>query len=366
MESMKRKNGIAESFLDEFAPSERLQLGILLVGVCLILALTIGGLWQWWMNVSDRLVHDSGLSTGKGTPPLYVAPTMPALLRTQPPAVALADPGFAPPGTRVVSWGGGRISLSDGDEMRSLGIRGTDVVIAPQRGANADAHSDLAYVRDDQLFWLHDGREEVIPTGGKAMMPAWNADGSALLFVSRDAMDDNIQRIEFSADRQTYVVRRMLAVPALAAPPLSHPATGRVLVAEWRAGLPGQTEETIFATIDSTCATQAACERSRTVFATVPYAVNWADYHPGATMLAFSTVDGEGLYLLSTGSGKVQRIDGAMMDARRPTFDTDGKYLIYLDAAGESFVTPLTAPAKRWRLMSAANGNIASIDWVNE
>jgi hypothetical protein len=164
----------------------------------------------------------------------------------------------------------------------------------------------------------------------------------------------------------TYSVRHLITVPALAAPPISHPATGRVLVAEWSAGPPGKGADTIFATIDGACATHAACERSRQVFATIPYAVNWADYHPTATMLTFSTVDGDGVYVLYTGTGEVKRVDGAGEQTRRPTFDTSGQYVAYLDSAGGAYVTPLTTPHQRWRLLpKAENAHITSVDWVN-
>src|SRR5258706_7444727 len=148
-------------------------------------------------------------------------------------------------------------------QFTSLNLRGDDLTVAPDG-------KTLAYTRGGKLFVYRDGKEQIAPVAGNPIMPAWDMTGEILAFVIHDSVGDTVYRVS----TKTQEVSRLLTVSQIVAPPLTNPATGRLLIVE-----KVDTSKTDFYTIDPNCATQGACIASRREVATVAHAVNWADYH---------------------------------------------------------------------------------------
>jgi Tol biopolymer transport system component len=204
------------------------------------------------------------------------------------------------------------------------------------------------------LIVYREGKERMISVPGAAMMPAWSADGEWLAVVSREADTDVVYRVNVA----TMQPSRVLSVPEIAAPPLSNPATGRLLIAE-RVGL----KQTAFYTVDPACAAQSAqggCKASRKDIATVDHAVNWASYHPSATRITFSARDDGGLYLLNTANGDITPLVNDGHIKRRPAFSRDGAWLAYVADGDQLYVLHLEDMVSQMVALS----KVASVDWA--
>lgn len=349
MYTRKRKND------ERYEPNwgERFIFSVIGLGLMLIAAFSIGSLWWWDQRpaFSDPITGEADHGNGKVNPQPRV-PVRPTLA----PHVLPRQVQMPSAGSLVLAQTNGSLALHVDGEVRPLGVQGRDAVLAP------DGSRRVAYVRDARLYLFHDGTEQAIEVeaaaGGaaEAVMPAWNADGSALLFVMRGAAGDSLHRLSFTPDRAGHALRRLLTVPRLVTPPITNPATGRILIAE-----PTAPAGTTFATIDPNCANHAACISSRHVFATVAAAINWADYHPSTTHLAVSAGGDGRLYLLSTATGRMEPVPGAERGKQRPTFDTTGQYLAYTGSSGQLYVTPLANLAEQWLWRT----DVYSVDWAN-
>ncbi|MCC7449721.1 MAG: PD40 domain-containing protein [Anaerolineae bacterium] len=246
----------------------------------------------------------------------------------------------------VISEGDGTIiSNPDGRGARSIGVRGQDVAAAP-------AGQSLAYLRNGQLFVNREGLEQVVNVSGMIMLPTWSADGTILAFVLRESVGDSVYQVSLDSMQPV----RLLSVPHITAPPLSNPATGRLLIVEQTSP-----QQTAFYTIDPQCVTQSACLASRKDIATVPYRVDWADYHPSATALVFSEQDAGNLYLLHTADGKVEPFAADGTYKRRPNFSRDGKSLAYLNQSNTLLVMNLDDKTTQ----STSFNGVISMDWLN-
>ncbi len=319
----------------------------LAIGITLLAAVSIGG--GWWLFSQRPTV-------GPLLPPRYASPTRSynptPYLRSQAASTPSSTPAPATMSARdarlVMGLTDGEIVTNlDGAGTRSTGLRGSDPVLAP------DGHT-LAYLRDRQLIVYRDGQERIVNTPGAAMMPAWSADGEWLAFVSREADADVVYRVNLASLR----LSRVLSVPEIAAPPLSNPATGRLLIAE-RVGA----KKTAFYTVDPVCGAQVVqggCKASRKDIATVDHTVNWASYHPSATRIAFSDRDDGGLYLLNTANGDSLPLVGDGQTRRRPAFSKDGAWLAYVAEGGQLYALHLEDMVSQL----VALDKVASVDWA--
>jgi hypothetical protein len=339
----KRKN--SETGLDEY--SVRGGKIALAIGITLLVAVSVvGGGWL----LSQRPTGGPWLS------PTYTYPTRPynptpyqGSPATSVPPTTLS-PLTMPVGEARLVFGmtsGEILTNADGEGIRTTGLYGSDPVLA------SDGHT-LAYLRGKQLIVYRGGKEQIVNAPGAAMMPAWSADGEWLAFVSREAAYDAVYRV----DVETLHLSRVLSVPEIAAPPLSSPATGRLLIVE-RVG----TKQTAFYSVDPACAAQVAqggCKASRKDITTVDRTVSWASYHPSATRIVFSDRDDGNLYLLNTANGDVTPLVSDGHTKRRPVFSKDGAWLAYVADGGQLYALRLEdGVAQVVRL-----NQVASVDWA--
>ena len=339
----KRKN--SETGFDEY--SGRGGLIALAIGIALLAAVSIGGGW---------LLFSRRPTVGPLILPRYASPTRSynptPYLRSQPTGAPPSTPSPVMMSARdarlVMGMTNGEIlTNADGTGTRSTGLHGSDPVLAP------DGRT-LAYLRDKQLIVYHDGKERIVRVPGSAMMPTWSADGEWLAFISRETDTDVVYRV----NRASLQLSRVLSVPEIAAPPLSNPATGRLLIVE-RVG----TKKTAFYTVDPVCAAQGAqggCKASRRDIATVARAVNWASYHPSATRIAFSDRDEGSLYLLNTANGDSLPLVNDGHTNRRPAFSKDGAWLAYVAEGGQVYALHLEDMVSQLVVLD----KVASVDWA--
>jgi hypothetical protein len=239
--------------------------------------------------------------------------------------------------------GGLRTSNGSGD-FDALAWRGEDVASAP------DA---LAYRRDGTLWIARQDREWSLDRPG--ILPSWSANGEELAFVERTAAGDVVYAL-FDARQADSEPAALLTVPEIAAPPRFHPATGRLLIAERLSAV-----MTAFYTVDpARCILGAQlCAESRRDVGTVSYAVNWADYHPGATAIVFSEREFGDLYQMSTGDGTVTALLDLGFYARRPALSADGTRIAFLSDSGGVFVMDVRSGAVR----GLPDAKASSVDW---
>ncbi len=313
-----------------------LALGLIVLGVATTTAVL------WLITVTPTPYHPA--YTYPTTPPVYAkAPTVGPVNSggsAAMPVLSMSEARF------VISTADGTIlSNPDGKGAQPTGLHGLEVVAAPDK-------QSLAYLRNGQLFINREGREQIVSISGNVMLPAWSADGNTLAFVMRESVGDSVYQMNIDSMQPA----RLLTAPEIAAPPLSNPATGRLLIVERIAP-----QQTAFYTIDPQCATQSACMATRKDIATVPYAVSWADYHPSATALIFSDRDAGSLYLLSTADGKIEPFAADGVYKRRPIFSRNGKALAYLNQSNELFVLNLDDKSVRLALFNS----VTSADWLD-
>jgi hypothetical protein len=344
---VKRKRG---DFNAGFTVWNYTVMGSLAVGLCALLLISVGAMWHWVVE-GQRFASPYYTYSANG----YYQPT------SAPPQIGMLDSNIqVTANLATILPEGATLMLSTtsgdllGNEPNSVwfnntSLHGEDINVAPDG-------KTLAYIRSNKLYIYQNDSEHVVPIDGEAMMPAWDVSGKRVAFVIREAVGDTVYRVALR-DLQP---ERLLTVSEIAAPPLTNPATGRLLIVE-KLGV----KNTSFYTIDANCATQSACEQSRRDIATIKYTVNWADYHPNAATIVFSDMDDGNLYLLFTGSGIVQEIN-VLKDRgykRRPAFSNDGTWLAYTNVTdgNKLYLFEMTHGAIRPVPLS----NVASVDWGN-
>ncbi|MEP7285543.1 MAG: hypothetical protein ABI947_07225 [Chloroflexota bacterium] len=334
----KRKRG---EYIAGVSLFNTIWLSLIGVGLCLLMLISVGAMWQW---VTEE--H-------------FSAPPIPTVRAVQRPAVGpVATSVPVNPNVSLLLPEGARLILSSANgDIFANEANGTAFVKSLLHGSEVTVAPDgrtLAYTRSGGLYIYRAGREETVSISGNIIMPAWNATGDGLAFVLREANGDSVYRVPLDSLQPVH----LLTVPEIVAPPLTNPATGRLLIVE-KLGA----KQTIFYTIDPDCTTQIDCAKSRRDVAMVNRAVNWASYHPNAASLVFSDLDDGNLYLLLTGSGDVQPV---VMDSgykRRPTFNKDGSWLAYVNVTdgGKLYVFRISDK----HIYSIPFGSIASLSWVN-
>lgn len=308
------------------------------LGLVLLFLVSSLGLGNW--IVSGIRSHVDGLyasfepdSVARAPLP---APTRPAVVQVN----ALA-------GDRLVIGGadGGLLANDGAGTFNALRWRGEDVAVAA---------SALAYRRDDELWVVRQNHEWSLNRPG--ILPSWSADGERLAFAERTAAGDVVY-VLLDARKLDSQPTALLTVSEIAAPPRFHPATGRLLIAERISAA-----QTTFFTVDpGRCILSAPlCAESRRDVGLVNLAVNWADYHPGATAIVFSERELGRLYQLNTGDGTVAALPTVGFYARRPAFSPDGTRVAFLSDSGGVFVMDMRNGAVR----GLPDARASSVDWA--
>lgn len=319
----KRKNSETRLVGENFGAT------LIVVGLLALITFSVGGTWLWATTPKGNVMPTTlNLNTYNTPYPLHP---------TQVPALSVKIDTF-PTQRLVIGATDGGIMTDDGSALLPMNVQGSDPSLA------ADGKT-LAYVRDHQLYLYQNGKEQLIKVPGNGVLPSWNADGSALWFVSRQSSGDTIYRLRLK-DMQLF---SLLTVPQLVAPPLSNPATGRILIVEKLDG-----PKTAFYTIDPLCATPGMCFATRKDIGTVDHEVSWADYDPNATQIVFSSRTDGNIYLLATATGKVTPLVTDTIYKRHPVFSIDGKWLAYLSQADQLYLL---------RLDNSSENNVP-IPWI--
>ncbi len=244
------------------------------------------------------------------------------------------------------------------------------------------ARGELAYVRNGFLYLHLDHHYDALPVNERPktpyfpilelddpgdfslLLPAWNLDGSRLYFVMRErGVGDRVYRLErpqMNPNAENTEPTLIYAGLTLMAPPITNPATGRILLVEYvQDGL------TRFTTIASDCNNPVTCSASQREVATIPASVSWAHYHPSATLIVYSDYRTGDIHLLQPSSGETQTLISDGRQKIRPTFSPDGRRLAYL-ADGRLYVVKVNedltvSPLK----VSEGDLNIQSFTWWN-
>lgn len=190
-----------------------------------------------------------------------------------------------------------------------------------------------------------------IAVQGNGLMPAWNIDSSSLAFVSREQSGDVIYLVKVSSDQPQLI--RLMTVPRLLAPPLFHPATGRILITE------GVGSKTALYTIDPNCTSQSDCAASRQDIGIIDYYVNWATFYPDATSILIES-SGQ-FYLVATADAHVTPFITDGVPKHHPAFNKDGSKLAYVGYDGELYIVRVSDKS----VLSVSFNDVVSVEWAD-
>jgi hypothetical protein len=236
----------------------------------------------------------------------------------------------------------------------------------------AEGQHAFAYIWNDNLYILPRNRGAVdnsthidntyidstpIETPGRAMMPAWNADGTLLTYVVRGYAGDSVYSVRFYKERANPIGSPlyMLTVPALSAPPISSLGVDRILIAEQV----GTTATSLY-TVDAYC-TGETCTASRYDITTIDQSIDDLDYHPNGAYIAFSTRTDRQVYLLTVRDDTVKPLLPSTLYAYGdPTFSPDGKQIAFIGPNR----TVHTLSLQDSRLSVLPNYNVVDVEWI--
>lgn len=232
-----------------------------------------------------------------------------------------------------VSPDGTRIAFVDWNDPKTLIIQvAHDQKNQPESGTNLHSWAFDHSI----LFW------------------AWDAEGKAFE-VATTSEDEGV--ILYRAEIDSMTAHLQLILNGISAPPISDPATNRVLIVQPN---PDNSAETILFTISSKCLYHSACLKSAQEIARVPFQVHWADYHPSATGLILASVNGE-LYALNLGNKSLSRYD-LPQGAFRPMISPDGRYVGYIE--GDRSLMLIDLKTDGVYRMFAQDFAVSSFDWL--
>ncbi|MBE2195271.1 MAG: hypothetical protein IAE83_13940 [Anaerolinea sp.] len=232
-----------------------------------------------------------------------------------------------------VSPDGTRLAFVDWHDPKTLIIQATDQASA-QSNSELNLHS---WAFDNPiLFW------------------AWDAEGKAFEVVTTNGAEAVFL---YRAEIASMTAHHQLILSGISAPPVSDPATNRVLIVQPN---PDNSAETILFTISSKCLYHSACLKSAQEIVRVPFQVHWADYHPSATGLILASVNGE-LYALNLGNKSLSRYD-LPQGAFRPMISPDGRYVGYIE--GDRSLMLIDLKTDGVYQMFAQDFAVTSFDWL--
>lgn len=303
-------------------------------------------------NISDKLFMVGLLITalflfGKGLERLS-AFSVPLPQTTQPPA-QVAPVNLGVPRARdarlVLSNMQGEILRSDaGYWFTSTGLSGNDVT------ARLDM---LAFTSSSTLTIRHGKGSQSVDFGPMFTLSraTWSPDAKVLAVVATHRGGDAVYRVDMETFRKTLLLDGL----NIGAPPIYNPATGRILIVE-RTGL----RMTTLSTIAPHCDGPDSCRATRRALATVSQRIEWADYHPNATVIVFSDADDGDLYLLATATGSVSPLLSDSTFKRRPAFSPDGRRVAYLGGDQRVYILQLDDMT----LQVVEEASILALDWL--
>jgi hypothetical protein len=327
---IKRKN---DDLLPAWSIAEWLYVGFLVAGMLLLSVISVGATWSWlvrgnWWNGRGQY-SPAPASTRRAIveAPLQVVARDPVALST------LATSPYAWAGTH----GDGHLSAADGHQIFRL--------LAQAVALSPDGHTLAVRNGGGLSIRQRDGSITALNLVAVRFM-AWNVSDTQLAIATTDAL----YRYELASARLDVLIDGI----QLVAPPISNPATGRILIAE----LDGS--QTMLRSMDANCATPSCARNSLRMVARVPFQVTWADYHPGATAILLCAADGPDLYLLHTGDGRIDTLSTAANYPRQPLFSPDGRSFAYVDQQHRVIVAQVETPA----LTGVALTDVQAFAWA--
>lgn len=214
----------------------------------------------------------------------------------------------------------------------------------------------IAYKNMGKLHLINvaSGHDDSIDIAGVLVSMSWSPDGKALSFIIHKLGWQTLYRTSPSS---IYPIEQ-LSMPTFAAPPVWHPSTHRLLIAE-----PADNGKTMLYTIDGNCEAIDQCRQTREDFMVLPYRTNWLDYQPSGLYLVSAEQDRGELYLIGTAKRDYQRIFNDGLIKRQPTFSSDGTQIAYLSSDRQLYLADLATMSSE--LVYAANNEIVRADGLS-
>ncbi len=333
-----------------YTRSEILGISALIGSLVLLIGASIVGIWLWRTAPAPTATFYPTLPTDLPPTPVPYNPPVYVVYPTPTPLLLPDNPAFV-----YSSMGSGQLGvLNSGQPLLIGALSGSEVAASPDGKI-------IAYLVQGRLrLWETDRVDREVTLPGEVLSMSWSTDGKALSAVSRSGGSETLYRV--SADGGESFAQWTL--PHFAAPPIWHPSTKRILIAET-----GDAAHTALYTIDADCGSQATCQSSRETFADLTFPITWMTFQYSGLAVVLADATGH-LYTLHTALSKdgTRHVEPLLDNGaykREPRFSPDGTKLLYLDGTNWVYMAELDNMAVyRVAPMDGSDFAVTSIDWM--
>lgn len=328
----KRKN---DELFPLWGTADWLYIGFLVAGMALLSVISVSATWNWMAQGRWWI--------GQGRDTTAPVPTQPIIAAAPLQMVPRDSVAFAALEQAPYVWVGVRddAHLSTKSGYHAFNMPADAVALSPDGYTLAVLHNGGVSIR------LPDRTIHAIAAPSARHM-AWDLSGARLYIATHDSL----YRYDVAASQLQPVLHGV----ALVAPPVSNPATGRILIAEINA------DQTTLRSMDARCATPQCAENSFRLIASVPFFVTWADYHPSATAILLTAAGSPHLILLRTGNGQVETLTTAHPFPRQAMFSPNGQFLAYVDQQDRLMMANVQTPD----VTGAALFDVRAFAWARQ